>query len=426
MMKQHIWVRGGLSLVCGLILAACGSSGGGSDVSAVSRNFSVSSNSGASSSAGANQSAALAAAQKSAAEAKAELAKANEQLAAAQKAAEAASKGSAAEIAAAKQATANAEAAKKTAETALAKAQSELKTLQENQTKAVAEAEKLGYEKAKKEQEEAIEKAKQEAEKAKQEKVKAAVQAAFIGEKDDVLAGKQFNYQNLNTTVLRIDGDGESKVEVNQQEQPAVNAITINGTRIALLSRQVAANSQAKINLVPLEAADFADGKLPEGAKGGFVGSWTGLSWGAFGKMRFGVYTDEKNTAHLFVNGELPSARVLNGTHEDGLVYDYKGSAIIGKDGAYTPLPDSVSGTVNFATKKVDLTLQADADTAYKFGGDIKGNTFGGESADGVSTRGGFYGYMDTLGGVLHINQGKYAGYNGVYGAGQEGRGRKE
>lgn len=419
MMKQHIWVRGGLSLVCGLILAACGSSGGGSDVSAVSRNFAVSSNSGASSSAGANQSAALAAAQKSAAESKAELAKANEQLAAAQKAAEAASKGSAAEIAAAKQATANAEAAKKTAETALAKAQSELKTLQENQTKAVAEAEKLGYEKAKKEQEEAIEKA-------KQEKVKAAVQAAFIGEKDDVLAGKQFNYQTLNTTVLRIDGDGESKVEVNQQEQPAVNAITINGTRIALLSRQVAADSQAKINLVPLEAADFADGKLPEGAKGGFVGSWTGLSWGAFGKMRFGVYTDEKNVAHLFVNGELPSARVLSGTHEDGLVYDYKGSAIIGKDGAYTPLPDSVSGTVNFATKKVDLTLQADADTAYKFGGDIKGNTFGGESADGVSTRGGFYGYMDTLGGVLHINQGKYAGYNGVYGAGQEGRGRKE
>lgn len=370
-MKQNMLLKSTLTVLCGLILAACGSSGsnhhqGRSTVSSATSTVSQTASN-----------AELTAAKAATAKAEAALAKANEELAAAKAQAEKAG-ATANELAAAKKAAADAEAAKKTAEAALAKANADLEAATKTTEKAIADAKKQAVEDYKKELADAAEKAKQEAEKAKLENVKKAVTASFKGD-DKHFVGTQDSAQGdkVHTNILKINHtNGTASVETNSNTQPEITSITINGVRIALLENQIKANGSEKIALAKLESADFANGQLPEGAKGGWVGSWAGSRWGEFGKMRFGMYTDEKNVSHLFVNGQPASESWMTRVADGGLAYNYKGSAIIGKDGQYTPLADAITGTVDFETKKVDLNLQADADTKYNFGGDIQGNTF--------------------------------------------------
>lgn len=227
------------------------------------------------------------------------------------------------------------------------------------------------------------------------------------------------DFSDYNTTLLSIDASGNGVVHTNVNKGlPAeFESIVINDTRILLLSK-VADRLKTDVALQALDKDDFRtlDGKnavgMPQGAKGGWVGSigrfgtMAGSDWS---DMRFGVYVDEKNVSHLFVHGKPGSVRET----ASGVVA-YTGSAIIGKDGNYRALPNSVNGVVDWNNKLVSLNI-TDNGNQIKVGGNIKGNTFEGLN-DGVQTRGAFYGSSE-LGGMFNATSGQYNGYNGVFGA---------
>lgn len=409
-MKNPIVLKAAFTLISGLLLTACGSSG--SSTLVVPQHKAVAATS--TTPVQAANSAELAAAKQAAQNAEAALAKANAEL----KTAQQVNSQNQSELAAAKKAVDDAKAA-------LNKAQADLTSAKQAADKAIAEAKELGVKEYLDNQKAQAEKeaAEKEAEKAKlaQAAIKEAITGSFKGDEEKGNLPTKQNTQTFDSVHTNLVGvnpaDGTATVSVNPVDNPEIQSITINGLKIDLLAHQMQTNANKKSALSELLDSDFASGKAPNGAKG-WVGGWDGEY---SRKMRFGVYVDENQVGHLFVNGKPSSSFILNGFINSGEAIDYKGSAIIGKDGQYTPLPNAIAGTVNFGTKKVDLSLQADADTKYNFGGTLKGNTFAGEQ-NGVFTQGGLYGAVDVLGGVLQINEGKYQGYHGVYGAGQEGR----
>lgn len=253
-----------------------------------------------------------------------------------------------------------------------------------------------------------------EKEDAKQAEIKTALTSSFGTAENGLMPTKTEGWTNYATAVMSINHqNGTASTAINPEDNtPATKSITVNGTKIALLENV----GSDKIALQELEKENTA---LPAGS--GWVGSQiSSSSWVPFGKMRFGVYNDNAGSSHLFVTGEEASEGRMKGVEKS--VYNFKGSAVIGKDGQYQALPDSISGTVDFHEKNVDLDFAINEQNQHKITGKINGNTFAGESETGVLTKGGFYGYADTLGGFMQINKGAYSGYNGVYGAGQDGR----
>lgn len=188
----------------------------------------------------------------------------------------------------------------------------------------------------------------------------------------------------------------------------------INGTRVILLQRL-----DDKLKSIPLRkltAEDFPDGGYApkDPANPGYLGSSYGNSQGkgvdslkSFGQVRFGVYTDNTNTSHLFVHGN-PSARSFSGI--------FRGSAIIGKDGNYRPLPKAVTAYLNQDFTKLDIAIQTDK-TTLKFGTDVNYDhkTFSGND-NGVQSYGGLFG-TDGLGGFFEVQEGVHKGEHGVFGA---------
>lgn len=188
----------------------------------------------------------------------------------------------------------------------------------------------------------------------------------------------------------------------------------VNGTRMILLQRL-----DDKLKSIPLRKLTELD--FPEGgfspkdpANPGYIGSSYGNSQGkgvdslkSFGQVRFGVYTDNTNTSHLFVHGN-PSARSFSGV--------FRGSAIIGKDGNYRGLPKAVTAYLNKDFTKLDVAIQTDK-TLLKFGADVNYDhkTFSGDK-NGVQTYGGLFG-TDGLGGFFDIKEGVHKGEHGVFGA---------
>lgn len=302
----------------------------------------------------------------------------------------------------------------------LTKAEADLKAAQENKANP-EELEKLKTD---------LETVKKEAETAKNEldkltnPLRQALNSSFGGKTASNAShynSNTYQFTEVHTNIVSINHK-DNKVSVSENPLPPTelnpNAIKINGTRIALLEKQVA-NGDKKLSLKALDETDFEVGKMPNGAKG-WVGSLGDRANSPiFENMRFGVYVDENNVSHLFTHGKTTGANNIARFTE---AYNFKGSAVIGKDGNYVARPDSIEGKVDFGKKEVDLTLKADdtKEGEYKLGGKISGNTFAGESSSGVYTQGAFYGTGgDTLGGVLQINEGKFYGYNGVYGAGR-------
>lgn len=188
----------------------------------------------------------------------------------------------------------------------------------------------------------------------------------------------------------------------------------VNGTRMILLQRL-----DDKLKSIPLRKLTKLD--FPEGgfspkdpANPGYIGSSYGNSQGkgvdslkSFGQVRFGVYTDNTNTSHLFVHGN-PSARSFSGI--------FRGSAIIGKDGNYRGLPKAVTAYLNKDFTKLDVAIQTDK-TLLKFGADVNYDhkTFNGDK-NGVQTYGGLFG-TDGLGGFFDVKEGVHKGEHGVFGA---------
>lgn len=188
----------------------------------------------------------------------------------------------------------------------------------------------------------------------------------------------------------------------------------VNGTRMILLQRLD--DKLYSIPLRKLSALDFPDGGYApkDPTNPGYIGSSYGNSQGkgvdslkSFGQVRFGVYTDNTNTSHLFVHGN-PSARSFSGI--------FRGSAIIGKDGNYRGLPKAVTAYLNKDFTKLDVAIQTDK-TLLKFGADVNYDhkTFNGDN-NGVQTYGGLFG-TDGLGGFFDVKEGVHKGEHGVFGA---------
>lgn len=239
------------------------------------------------------------------------------------------------------------------------------------------------------------------------------------------------SYDELHTSVLAVNNKtGAVSTTINPLDKPEFESITINGMKILLLATPT--DRLSITSLRPLEARDYRPVtptnpetgntetvSLPQGAKGGFVGSINHEDQNiksAFNSMRFGVYTDENNISHLFVHGKPKSATSMR----DEKKYNFTGSAVIGKGGDYKALSNAVTAVVDFGKKDVDINIKVDDTTTLNFGGNIKGNTFEG-TRNGIVTRGGFFGnYQSTqLGGFYQVTEGAYKDHNGVYGATQ-------
>lgn len=484
-MKKQILSRGAMTLICSAILAACGSSGGGSlavenapnvpsaaeleqakqaaanaeqklseaqqNLNVANQNLNVAQTNGKTQAdelaklkqdlenaenakKDANQK--LQDAQKSGQIQADELAKLKQDLEKATTAAENAKKEAATELDKAKNdlktAQNDLQTAKTQAKTELDKAKANNDELQQKLTKAEADLKAAQENKANPEELEKLKTdlatVKKEAETTKNEldkltnPLRQALNSSFGSKTAYNLARYDAGRNEIaaHTNIISINHK-ENKVDVSENPLPEseieTNAIKINGTRIALLEKQVA-NGDKKLSLKALDETDFEVGKMPNGAKG-WVGSLGDRANSPiFDNMRFGVYVDENNVSHLFTHGKVAHASTIA---RDKNAYNFKGSAIIGKDGNYIERPDSIEGQVNFGKKEVDLTFKADdtKEGEYKLGGKISGNTFIGESSNGVYTQGAFYGTGDTLGGVMQIREGKFSGYNGVYGAGR-------
>lgn len=407
MMKKYVLSHGAMALICSAILAACG---GSSSSGSLPSSKATDTNSTASS-------AELKAAQNAAAQAKADASSAQTQLKDAQSKLEKAQKD-----------LADAQANGKTTADELNKLKAELEKAKadaESVKKEVEELAKTKQEvqeltKAKQEIEEKLTKAQQELDKLNSPFMAAAT--SVFGVKTSLGVMNMNTYDTVQTDIISINNQDKTITATsNPNPAPEFNSITINGVRVSLLEQEVKKGTKS-LSLKALDVNDFETGKMPAGAKG-WVGSLGETNnpdnKPVFDTMRFGVYTDENNTSHLFVQGR-PTAGVT--ISRDNGTYQYQGSAIIGKDGEYKDLPDSLSGQVDFAKKELDFNLKVDdtPEGQYKLGAKISGNTFSGQSADGVFTQGGFYGRAgDTLGGVLQFNEGKYSGYHGVYGAGR-------
>lgn len=244
------------------------------------------------------------------------------------------------------------------------------------------------------------------------------------GKLKTVKAGMEYN---VNGTLLSIQSSGQSSVKTNDTRGfPAEFAsIIVNDKRIALLDSPEI-KQKAPFAFKALDNNDFYDlaGNdkvgMPQGAKGGWLGTLGEFAnyydSGAWSNIRYGVYVDEKNVSHLFVMGKEAPVRTGDGR------FAFSGHAIIGKDGNYKTLPNSVSGIADWTNKKVDLSIKDGDNGTIKVGGKIEGNTFGG-NIDGVETRGAFYGTISSeLGGMFSVGSGQYNGYNGVFGATRGGR----
>ncbi|MDO5357019.1 MAG: hypothetical protein Q4E77_05940, partial [Conchiformibius sp.] len=216
------------------------------------------------------------------------------------------------------------------------------------------------------------------------------------------------SYNEFSGSTISINNTtGEAKVSANPNAN--FEDFTINGTQVLLLSRS-SDKLKESIPVRALEAADFpAGGFNPKHTDNpGWVGS-IGQGYGAFDKVRFGVYTDADNVSHLFVHGE-PARFIYNAG-----AYQYEGSAVFGKNGAYQGLGNALTAIADFNSKNIDFTMKVNDSDTLKFGGKISGNTFAG-TQNHIETRGGFFGYND-LGGMLNVLDGKYKGYNGTFGA---------
>lgn len=231
----------------------------------------------------------------------------------------------------------------------------------------------------------------------------------------NIVAASQKGMQNM-----KRDTFNGALVSINNQTGAVVGSQTpnlnfenfkIGNTRVLLLQ-----NVYDKVNGVsirPLNSKDFPDGNFApkNSANAGYVGSSfdgsDGTSLDSFGRLRYGVYTDNTNTSHLFVHGN-PAARIFKGT--------FLGSAVIGKDGNYRALDKAVKAVVDKDLTRVDVSIKTDK-TTLNFGGDInqESKTFAG-SQGGVNTRGGFFG-TDSLGGFFEVSEGVHQGEHGVYGA---------
>ncbi|QMT31063.1 hypothetical protein [Alysiella filiformis] len=325
----------------------------------------------------------------------------------------------------------------KAAQTKLDEAQNQLNEAKNKQTETSTELAqtKQALDKAKQELEAAKTKHQQELANAKQQAVdeykkeldkeatrqkdiKTELDKLFVIDNSNELPTKQDDddYRNpINTNILSIDhAKGKVTSTINPSAVPELYAIKINDTSIPLLKKEFEEDERQNLAFKKFDEQD-----IPKNAKG-WVGSMgvadADKGTPVFNKMRFGVYVDENNVSHLFVHGRTPFAYSISRKDE---TYAYQGHAIIGKNGEYTPLENAISGEVDFKNKQVNLNLQADKETSYKLNGKINGNAFASEEGADVYTKGGFYGSINNIGGMLQINKGKYAGYDGVYGAGQ-------
>lgn len=204
--------------------------------------------------------------------------------------------------------------------------------------------------------------------------------------------------------TLTIDNNEKTVTGVTNKNEKFED-FTLNGAKILLLERV-----NDKLSYVPvrkLVEADFRSSFAPKDvSNAGWLGSRLGnqSELASFGELRYGVYTDANNKTHLFVHGN-PASRVFAG--------EYLGSVIMGKDGVYQGLPNSVKATVSKDLTKLNVSIDTGSDT-LNFGGNIAGNTFSG-TQNGVETKGGFFG--DGLGGIFQVTEGTHKDKNGVFGA---------
>lgn len=401
-MKKHIFYRGAMTLLCSTILAACGSSSSGSISSKATDTNNTAST------------AELKAAQDVAAQAKAEVSSAQNKLNEAQSKLNQAQTDLATAQANSKTTADELNKLKAELEKAKADAAEAAKDAESTQAAAVAAAKTQAVEDYKKELAEQADK-----EANRQKNIKTELDKLFVLDNRNELPTKQdddeYQRNRINTNILSIDhAKGKVTSTINPSAVPELYAIKINDTSIPLLKKEFEEDERQNLAFKKFDEQD-----IPKNAKG-WVGSMgiadADKGMPVFNKMRFGVYVDENNVSHLFVHGRTPGAYSISQKNE---TYAYQGHAIIGKNGEYTPLENAISGEVDFKNKQVNLNLQADKETSYKLNGKINGNAFASEEGADVYTKGGFYGSINNIGGMLQINKGKYAGYDGVYGAGQ-------
>ena len=219
-------------------------------------------------------------------------------------------------------------------------------------------------------------------------------------------------------SIISIDNKtgSVSNGRTNANDTQRFDSFTINGTTVLLMARL--SEREKEITLRPFNKDDFPDGGF-NAENPGFVGS-KGGEWrdpsDKFAELRYGVYNDTNNVSHLFVHGN-PSSFVP----KEDKVYTYRGSAVMGKEGKYDALRKALTAEVNFASKKVAITLNLptndNRESSLKFGGTISGNTFAG-TENGVETRGGFFNHAARdMGGTFQVIDGEKKGYNGAYGA---------
>lgn len=221
-----------------------------------------------------------------------------------------------------------------------------------------------------------------------------ALEKGFEGMKRGTYTGVTITIDNTTKTV-------SSQANANQR----FDDFSLNGAKVLLLER-----SNDRISYVPvrkLVQEDFKSGFAPKDVNNaGWIGSRFGSQseLTSFGELRYGVYTDSTNKTHLFVHGN-PASRVFSG--------EYIGSAIIGKDGVYKDLPNSLKAIVSKDLSQLSIAINTQSDT-LNFGGAIKGNTFEG-TQNNIKTKGGFFG--EGLGGVFEVTEGTHKDENGVFGA---------
>lgn len=164
-----------------------------------------------------------------------------------------------------------------------------------------------------------------------------------------------------------------------------------------------------------------------------------GLDKVGFANLRFGYYTDDRDTTagaagttHLFVQGLNNNGVRTSVTPETG-VYTYeRGHALYGINGQYSPA-EKTTLKADFGKKELTINITPPATLGHSAINTVaiinpETATFEGNNNAGVSTKGMFYGpggnvgggYSKTgndVGGFFYRHEGKEAGYHGVFGA---------
>ena len=220
-------------------------------------------------------------------------------------------------------------------------------------------------------------------------------------------------YGTYNGAAISINNNTGTVKGAHTASDQDFESFTLNGNRVLLLAG-ASDKLNAPIHIRVLKESDFTQvGSAfhpKDPTNPGWVGSLaTGRGFGAFSNVKFGVYTDADNVSHLFVHGKPASFMYNTGK------YEYLGSAVFGKDGNYQGLANSITAIADFDKRTVDVALKLSDGKQLDFGGNITGNVFEG-TKNNIETRGGFFGYND-MGGIYHVKEGEFKGYNGAYGA---------